>query len=139
MNRPALGRFAAYVLVVVAGAAGMWRVETTADRAREAAADAQEALDQLEADRLAAREAACLNDDDTNTRIRRMSRDAPIELGEALIEVAGGDGEPPDPVVVDQFRKVMQRRLDGIVNQLPARKWDPEAQECVDVPLDTGG
>lgn len=83
---------------------------------------------------------SCEAGDDVRALIRRMSRDAPIELGEALIEVASrDDGTPPEPEAIAAFREAMQRRLDGIVNQLPARQWDPETETCIDVPLDTGG
>jgi hypothetical protein len=87
------------------------------------------------------REAGCVSSNDTRDLIRRMSRDAPLEVGEAIIEVstAQDDGTPPDPAVIDQFRAAMARRLEGIVNQLPARRWDPDTGTCVDVPLDTGG
>lgn len=95
----------------------------------------------LEAEIEARRISSCEAGNDTRALIRRMSRDAPLEVGEAIIEVASREGneEPPDPAVIDQFREVMARRLEGIVNQLPARRWDPEAGECVDIPLDTGG
>lgn len=37
MNRPGLARLAAYAAVVLAGAGGMWRVETTARQAHDIA------------------------------------------------------------------------------------------------------
>lgn len=103
--------------------------------------DVRDQQDRLAAEIAERQQASCEAGDDTRALIRRMARDAPLEVGEAIIEVAGRDSndEPPDPEVIDQFREAMQRRLDGIVNQLPARRWDPEAGECVDVPLDTGG
>lgn len=41
MNRPGLARLAAYVAVVMAGAGGMWRVETTARQAHDVARQQQ--------------------------------------------------------------------------------------------------
>lgn len=127
MNR---AQAAVYAAVVAMFASGLWLTEHRFDQAVEV----------IEADREAAAIRACESGDDVRALIRRMSRDAPLEVGEAIIEVASReDGTPPDPKVIDAFRQAMQRRLDGIVNQLPARRWDPKAGECVDVPLDTGG
>lgn len=83
------------------------------------------------------REASCAAGDETRTILRQLSKDSALEVGEAIIEVAGGGDEPPDPEVVRQFRAVMDRRLTAIVNQLPGREWDSAAQECVDIPLTT--
>lgn len=80
------------------------------------------------------RESACEDGDDSRAIIRQMSKDSALEVGEALIEVAGGDA---DPEVIAQFRQVINRRLDTIVNQLPSRRWNPAKQECVDV-METG-
>lgn len=51
MSRPQLRRLAAYVLVVGAFAGGLWRVETTANRAEETADELHEVVETDEARR----------------------------------------------------------------------------------------
>lgn len=84
--------------------------------------------DDIEAENLARREAACVDADDSRAIIRQLSKDSPLEVGEALIEVL----PEADPEVVEAFRSAMDRRLTTIVNQLPQRMWDERTQECVD-------
>lgn len=138
MNRPAAARFTAYVAVVVVGALGMWRVETTAD-------NAQQALDELEADRHTARVAACEKDDRTNAIVRQIGKDVGITSGvtggEALIQAAGEDSDNAETIAAYRagLTKLLDPALAGIVNTLPGYRWDPEAGRCVEVPLDTGG
>lgn len=135
---PAVARLGAYVLVVGLSAGGMWRVETTARKAQAAAEDARHALAQIEADRLKNRELACVDENDDNARLRRIGKHAPLEAIEGLIELTAEGDDPPGQVLIDRLREIEGRRLDGIVNQLPNREWDPDTGECVDVPLDTG-
>ena len=82
----------------------------------------------IEAENLARREAACADANESRGTIRQLSKDAPLEVGEALIEVAPN----AKPEVVQAFREAMDRRLTTIVNQLPNRHWDARIEECVD-------
>jgi hypothetical protein len=60
VNRPAAARLGAYVFVVAAGSSGMWRVETTARQAQDAAVAAQQALAKVEAEQEARQEQDCV-------------------------------------------------------------------------------
>ena len=141
MNRGPVARFGAYLFVVVVGTGGLWRVETTANKAQDAARDAQRALSEVEVDRLAAREGRCVKDDELNATLRLVGKQGPLEAVEAIIEIASraGSNTPPDPAVIDQLRQIEGRRLDGLVNTLPAYRWDPKADTCVEVAMDAGG
>lgn len=143
MTRPEARRFAAYLLFVAVGVGGMWRVETTAHRAQDAADAAQLALDELEADRLAARIAACEKDDRTNATVRQIGKDIGITSGVTGGEALIGIAQDAPKETVDAYRSLLTKLLDpalaGIVNTLPGYRWDPKAGRCVEVPLDTGG
>lgn len=154
MNRPALARLAAYGLIVLAGTGGMWRVETTANQAQAAAEDAQRALAEIEAERLVAAERSCSDAAETRTILRGMVRDggitsgvtSGITAGEALIAVILSGGEPDEATqaAIDAYREQLSALLPPaldpalveVVNELPDRRWDPEAQVCVDVPVE---
>ncbi len=123
MNRPAAARFTAYVAVVVVGTLGMWRVETTAD-------NAQQALDELEADRHTARVAACEKDDRTNAIVRQIGKDVGITSGvtggEALIQAAGEDSDNAETIAA--YRAGLTKLLDpspGSSTPCPATAGTP--------------
>lgn len=104
-------RRAAYAVVVVMGTFGLWQVR-----------DLQ--LDQhAEIDRDAA--AACRNGNETRQVIRRLAKDASLEVGESIIEVASQGEDTPSDETIRQFREVMARRLDAIVGQLEDRDCTP--------------
>lgn len=118
MNRLAVARVAAYAAVVVSGAWGLWSVQRTSD--------------EVVAEGLERREAACEQADELRAIIREVSRDGDLEVGEAIIDVADAD-----PALVAEFRDVLGRRLTANVNQLPGRRWDEKSQECVDIEVPT--
>jgi hypothetical protein len=97
-------------------------------------ADQNDRLEQvvadLKAENLARRESSCEAADETRQILRQLTRDGDLEVGESIIEVADADAG-----IVAQFREILGRRLTANVNQLPGRRWDPEAGECVDVEL----
>jgi hypothetical protein len=88
-------RLAAYLLIVAIAAAGLWRVETTANRANDLALKVEEEA-QTRAD------TTCVNTWDARNRIR----EAILIPGEALIEVADAD-----PETVELFRSAITRRV----------------------------
>lgn len=120
VNRLAVARFGAYALVVGMFAGGLWLTEHRFDQS----------VAQLEAEGLARREASCEAGDETRQIIRQVTRDGDLEVGESIIEVADADAG-----IVAQFRDILGRRLTANVNQLPGRRWDAAAQECIDVEL----
>jgi hypothetical protein len=92
-------RLAAYLLVVAIAAAGLWRVETTANRAEELALRVEEEA-QIRAD------TTCVGLWDARERIR----EAILIPGEALIEVADAD-----PATVELFRLAVTRRVTDTI------------------------
>lgn len=139
LNRLGLARIVAYLAVVVAGAWGLWRVERQGDELAQQNERLTQVVADLEAENLARRKDACGQADETRAIQRRTNKDSVLEYGEVIIEVASGADTPPDPAVIAALREVGERRVSAIVNQLPGRRWDPDAQECVDVPIDQGG
>jgi hypothetical protein len=127
MNRPELGRLAAYTAVVFMFASGLWLTEHRFHQSvdRVAAEERARAVDQCEAGA------------ETRRILRQMVREGGIASGiaggEALI-LAVGDA---DPEVVDLYRAHLVDQLtpalERIVNELPDREWNAEAGECVDV------
>ena len=109
--------------------------------------DVREQNDQIEADRLEAREARCAKDDEDNAKVRRAIVDGGLTTGttsgEAIITISQQTGRAPDPAVVDAYRKVqvklLQPALEGIANTFPSYRWDPKKQVCIEVPMDDGG
>lgn len=99
VNRPALARMAAYALVVFVSAAGMWRVETTADKAHAAAEAAQRALDQLERETEVGAARQCINAWEGRRGVR------------SLIDGLVAASTSADPARVKAFREDMARRL----------------------------
>jgi hypothetical protein len=97
----------------------------------------------LVAENLARREAGCEAGDETREIIRTIGLQVGIASGvtggEAIIKVASGGDSPPEPEVIEAYRRALTELLEpaltDIVNQLPARRWDPETQECVDAPV----
>jgi hypothetical protein len=88
-------RVAAYVLVVTVAALGLWRVETTANRAEELALRVEEEAQIRE-------DTTCVGSWDARERIR----EAILIPGEAIIEVADAD-----PETIKQFRLAISRRV----------------------------
>jgi hypothetical protein len=129
VSRSAVGRLAAYGLVVVVFAGGLWFTDYRFDQS----------LDAIEDERLVVAERACDDAAETRRVLRQMVREGGIASGiaggEALI-LAVGDA---DPEVVDLYRAHLVDQLtpalERIVNELPDREWDAEAGECVDVPV----
>lgn len=107
MNRLAVARAAAYFAVVAAGTWGLWSVrDLQQDQRAEITRDAV---------------ASCRSGNETRQVIRQMSKDAALEVGESIIEVASQGENTPSDETVRQFREVMARRLDAIVGQLEDR------------------
>lgn len=110
MNRLAVARFGAYAAVVAAGTWGIWSVrDLQQDQRAEITRDAV---------------AACRTGNETRGVIRQMSKDAALEVGESIIEVASQGDDIPSEETVRQFREIMARRLDAIVGQLEDRDCD---------------
>lgn len=101
-------RRAAYLFVVVMGAFGLWQV-------RDLQVDQHT---QIEHDA----ETACRAANETRASIRRIAKDASLEVGESIIEVASQGANVPSDETVSQFREIMARRLDTIVGQLEDRE-----------------
>jgi hypothetical protein len=96
---------------------------------------------------IAARQvASCEAGNETREILRGMGYDVGVTSGvtggEALITVAEQSGDGTDPETIEAYRQALTAQLDpaltDIVNRLPARRWDPERGECVDVPLEDG-
>jgi hypothetical protein len=94
---PSRRRLAAYLVVVVAGLAGLWRVETTANRAKDTA-------NAVEADARRDEAIRCIAAWEGREQIRTA---IPIPA-EALIEVVG---DAP-PATVEAFRAAITRRVE---------------------------
>jgi hypothetical protein len=105
-------RLAAYVLVVIVGAAGLWRVETTANRANDLALEVEEEAQIREASQ-------CVG----AWRAREQIRKAIVIPGEAIIEV----NPDANPETVAQFRQVVERQ---IVAAFPDPECDLDAAEA---------
>lgn len=104
------GRRAAYLAVVAMGAFGLWQVrDLQLDQRAEIDRDAIE---------------SCRSGNETRQVIRQMAKDASLEVGESIIEVASQGDEIPSAETVAQFRGIMARRLDAIVAQLEDRDCD---------------
>lgn len=120
----------AYIAVVGMFAGGLWLTEHRFDQALDKVDDEERArsVDQCEAGA------------DTRRILRQMVREGGVASGvaggEALI-LAVGDA---DPDTVAAYRAHLAEQLtpalERIVNELPDRRWDPEAGECVDVPVE---
>lgn len=89
-------RLAAYILVVTVAILGLWRVETTANRAEELALRVEEEAQIRE-------DTTCVGSWDARIRIR----EAILIPGEAIIEVA----TDADPETIEQFRASITRRI----------------------------
>ncbi len=101
------GRRAAYLAVVAMGAFGLWQVrDLQVDQRTKIERDAAE---------------SCASGNETRQVIRQMSKDAALEVGESIIEVASQGDDTPSDETVTQFREIMARRLDAIVGQLEDR------------------
>lgn len=101
------GRRAAYMVVVVMGALGLWQVrDLQVDQRAEIDRDAVE---------------SCRTGNETRQTIRQMAKDTALEVGESIIEVASQGEDPVPEETVAQFRGIMARRLDAIVAQLEDR------------------
>lgn len=115
------------VAVSVLGLGVWWN-----DRSDERAEDRQA---------LADAEAACDSANDTRATLRVISKESGITSGvtggEALITTIQQAGGTLSPETVETYRQVLTELLDpaltAIVNQLPARRWDPDTETCVDV------
>lgn len=104
-------RRAAYLLVVIMGAFGLWQVrDLQVDQRAEIAQDAAD---------------ACRTGNETRESIRQVAKDASLEVGESIIEVASQGTNTPNDETIDQFREIMARRLDTIVGQLEDRECPP--------------
>lgn len=104
-------RRAAYLFVVVMGAFGLFEV-------RDLQID-QHA--QIERDAVT----SCRMGNETRETIRRLAKDASLEVGESIIEVASQGTDTPSDETISQFREIMARRLDTIVGQLEDRECPP--------------
>jgi uncharacterized protein HemX len=112
------------------GALGWWN-----DR-RDDQADKRQAV--------AAAQAACESGNETRATLREISKETGITSGqtggEALITALQELGRDVSPEAIETYRQVLDDLLDPalteIVNRLPGRRWDPDTQTCVDVPVD---
>lgn len=92
---------------------------------------------QQEADRIATAKLACESGDELRDIIREKLVEAPLEIGEAIIEAStrAPNRPPPDPAVIEAFRQIEHDRLARIASELPGRRWDEQTSTCVDVVL----
>lgn len=69
--------------------------------------------------------ATCERGNESRAIIRTIAKDAALEVGESIIQVATASAErQPDPAIIEQFRQVMNQRLTAIVNKLEDRQCD---------------
>lgn len=116
--------------VAALGAAGWWD-----DHRDDQAQERQQ---------VAAAKAACESADETRIKIREIAKETGITSGatggEALITALQELGRDVSPEAVEIYRQVLDDLLDPalteIVNRLPARQWDPDAEICIDVPVE---
>lgn len=85
-----------------------------------------------EQDRIVNARSACETGNELRTLIREKLVEAPLEVGEAIIEAASAN-RTLDPAVVDEFRRIERERLERIAHEIPARRWDAGKGMCVDV------
>jgi len=78
---PQRRRLAAYVVFVAACAGALWRVETTANEAQQAARDAQQALRVAEAERQVGERRACESGREVRGDQERLLVDLVTQLG----------------------------------------------------------
>lgn len=122
MNRPAAARLGAYALVVAAGTAGLWRVETTAHRAQDTA-DAL-AQDQVldEAQRCIAAWTTREEFRDATEKGARIGSDVATESLAQLAEELGGT----DQAVIDRYNEIKSELIEPGVAAARAEIEDPD-------------
>lgn len=91
----------------------------------------------LERNRIANAQAACETGDELRAIIRDKLIEAPLEVGESLIDVLSSGRRPPNPERVAEFRRIEHDRLTRIANDIPERRWDADSAMCVDVVTET--
>lgn len=109
-------RVAAYVGLAIAGAAGLWRVETSVGNAHQAAKDARHALEVAISEEAARAAALCQQSNVTRSSVRLTFVD--------IIELAARSSADPDltpeerehreaerEVFLEEFEDVLKRRL----------------------------
>lgn len=69
---------------------------------------------------------SCERANESREVIRRIAVQVGVESAEAILEVAGGGDDPPDPAVVEAYRQAVRRRMEVIASQLVDRDCDAE-------------